>query len=115
MAELHPAVEHLADKSYERATLDEMAIVNLMRRSLTDSFNNFQQLKVWLQQENPLNLRGSELSEWATEVAEWVLPTQLRRTNATETRKLSQDSISEHQEGDSSRQASEASSSNSSQ
>jgi hypothetical protein len=103
MPELHPAIQHMADKGYERASLDEMAIVNTMRNSLVQSQNAYAQLMVWLRQENPLNLRGPDLTEWVTEIAEWVLPTQLRRSNATETRKLSEDSISEHQERDSSR------------
>lgn len=107
--ELHPAIQHLAEKGYERATLDEMAIVNLMRRSLTDSFSSFQQLKIWLQQENPLNLRGPELTEWATDVAAWVLPQQMRGFYAPETRKQQEDGQLEHQERDSRREATEAS------
>ena len=109
MFELHPAVQRLADKGYEGATLDEMAIVNSMRQSLADSFSHFQQIKVWLQQENPLNLRGHELTEWATEVASWVLPTQMRETYAPQSRKQQEGSQLEHQEGDSRRQATEAS------
>lgn len=109
MFELHPAVQRLSEKGYEGATLDEMAIVNAMRQSLDASFSHFQQIKVWLQQENPLGLRGQELSEWATEVAAWVLPQQMRRKYAPETRKRPEDGQPEHQDGDESRQASEAS------
>lgn len=109
MFELHPAIEHMAEKGYERATLDEMAIVNTMRRSLNQSFEAFQQVKIWLQQENPLNLHGAALSEWATEVASWVLPTQMRSIYAPETRKQQEDGQPEHQDRDGRREATEAS------
>src|SRR6267378_5325793 len=111
MFDLHPAVQHLADKGYERMTLDEAAIVNMMRRCLADTYSCYCQIRIWLQQENPLHLHGQELNEWATEVASWVLPTQLRGSHATETRKFPQDSQPEYQDRDSSRQATEASSS----
>lgn len=75
---LHPAIQRLAEKGYEHGTLDEMAIVNLARQSIRESFESFQQLKIWLQQENPLNLHGPDLTEWATQVAACVLPTQMR-------------------------------------
>lgn len=112
---LHPAIQRLAEKGYDNGTLDEMAIVNLARRSMREAFENFQQIKVWLQQENPLNLRGSDLSEWATEVAACVLPTQMRSMYAPETRKQQEGSQPEHQAGNQSWQASEASSSDSTQ
>lgn len=109
MISLHPAVARLAEKGYEAATLDEMAIVNAMRRSLADSYANFQQIKIWLQQENPLNLRGAELTEWATNVAAWVLPQQMRDMYAPTTRKLEEGREPEHQERDAGREATEAS------
>lgn len=107
---LHPALQRLAEKGYDRGTLDEMAIVNLARRAIRESFENFQQIKIWLQQENPLNMHGAELTEWATEVASCVLPTQMRSMYAPATRKLEEGGQQQHQEGSSSRQTTEASS-----
>jgi hypothetical protein len=109
MLDLHPAVQHMADKGYERMSLDETAIVHTMRRSIADSLANADLIKTWLQQENPLGLSGPALAEWATGISDWILPTQLRRSNATATGKLTEDDQQQYQDGDGRREASEAS------
>jgi hypothetical protein len=106
--DLHPAVQHIADKGYERMTLDEAAIVHGMRRALLESYNSAEILRVWLQQENPLDLKGPALAEWATEISDWVLPTQMRRHHAVAKGIEQESHRAEHQDGDSSWQATEA-------
>ena len=90
-------------------TMDEAAIVHTMRRALNDAYNSAHILKVWLQNENPLGLKGPELSDWATEISEWVLPTQMRTHHATATRQLTEGDRQQHQDGEGSREATEAS------
>src|SRR5688572_25890689 len=109
---LHPAVERMAVKGADM-DLDESAIVQTMRRSIEDSITRAELIKRWLLELNPLSLRGPALVEWADEVSDYILPTHLRRSHATASRKQPESDQAEHQGRNESRQTTEAGSSNS--
>ena len=112
---LHPAVQRLSEK--EDPTIEERAIVGLMRSHLEQSNEHFQLLTRWLQEVNPLGLKGPALREWAEIVAEWILPLQMRRHNPNAATQgiITEGNQAEHQGGTSSREAAETGSSDSTQ
>lgn len=106
MVSLHPAVQRLSEK--EDPTLEERAIVGLMRTHLEIALEHQVNLKRWLQEVNPLSLKGQDLSDWALEVSSWILPSHLRRIHAVTQGIVTESNQAEHQGGNACWQTTEA-------